>query len=140
MPFSPIKLIALLLAALAFAFTPSGTSAEGWGTSYDELFEEAGASVKRYKTKDGTEVREFISKGGVQIRQERKSGDIQTMTTDLQHGPVFCFWVIAVSVHAVLETCEEAIRPALAKRLDVTIDKLNRFIAANAWERQRSPT
>ena len=125
----------LPLAAVLMVSPLSAGASENWGTPYDKLFEEAGDRVKHSKTRNGTEIREFLTKGGVQILQERKDGKVSTSTLDMQHGPVLCFWEIAVSVRAALDTCEETKRPKLAARLDTAIGKLNRFIAANALEK-----
>lgn len=136
MPFLRFTFTAPVLAALLLASAPAG--AEDWGTPYDKLFAEAADRVKRSKAKDGTEIREFLTKGGVQIRQERKDGKVRTGTLDMQHGAVLCFWEIAVTVRAALETCEETDRPDVAARLDTTIGKLNQFITANALEKPTS--
>lgn len=130
-----MKLIGVLLATLALLFPFASANAEDWGTAYDKLFQMGADGVKEYKDKDGSEVREVISQGGVQIRQQRKDGQVSTTTVDVLHGPVLCFWEIAVTVRAALQTCEETNRPDLAKRLDTTIAKLNRFILANALEK-----
>lgn len=129
------KFIGPFLAALLLILPLASVNAEDWGTPYDKLFAEAADRVKHSKAKDGTEIREFLTKGSVQIRQERKDGKVSTGTLDMQHGAVLCFWEIAVTVRAALQTCQETNRPKLAARLDTTIGKLNRFIVANALEK-----
>ncbi len=128
-------LLGVLLTGMSL-FLPAPTAqAEKWGTPYDQMFEEAADRVKRTRAKDGTEIREFLSKGGVQVRQERKDGEINTSTLDMAYGPVMCFWEIAVTVRAALETCNEINQPQVASRLDETIGKVNTFISVNALEK-----
>ena len=124
------------LLALALAFSPlTAAGAEDWGTPYDKLFAEGAERVKTFKDEDGSVTREVITQGGVQIRQVRKDGEVSTATADVLHGPVLCFWEIAVTVRAALDVCEETNRPDLAKRLDTTLGKLNQFIMTNGLEK-----
>ena len=129
------KLTILLLALFAALHPLTATGAENWGTPYDKFFAEGADRVKTFKGQDGADIREVITQGGVQIRQERKEGKVSTATADVLHGPVLCFWEIAVTVRAALDVCEETNRPDLAKRLDTTLGKLNQFIIANALEK-----
>ncbi len=134
MSVSSISFSGSLLAALLWLAPISSATADDWGTSYDKLFVEGADRVKTYQDQ-GAEVREVITKGGVQVRQQRKNGEVTTSTSDVLHGPVLCFWEIAVTVRAALDTCEETNRPKLAGRLDQTLEKLNKFIVANALEK-----
>ncbi|MEM8688917.1 MAG: hypothetical protein AAGF81_16410 [Pseudomonadota bacterium] len=129
-----VKLLVVVLVLSPALNSAAAQGAADWGTPYEKFFAEGTERVKTFKGEDGSETREVITKGGVQIRQVRKNGEISTATADVLHGPVLCFWEIAVTVRAALDVCEETNRPELAKRLDATLGKLNQFIMTNGLE------
>lgn len=131
-----IRTLTVAFAILIGGYTTAhAAQSENWNTPYDALLGQPGTEVSSYLNEKGLQERKLIVPGKTIIIETREGEKMSTLTMDISGlGAVECAWMIYVDTRAALQINGDLESPEAARRLDITITRINKFITENSIE------